>query len=226
MNQPAQQATVFSAVAEQSLGWARLVVSAEQLSCLRDGGGDYIANFITPAEETDLLAAVDAAPWQSDLQRRVQHYGYRYDYTERTVKTGDWLGALPPWAKKVVVRLMQKNIFNAPPGQLIVNEYEPGQGIAPHVDRDCFGPVVASLSLGGDCMMRIIPHDKGKNGAFDIVLQRRSLAIFQGKSRDVWRHGIAPRKNDMQNGCKIPRWRRVSLTFRTVRTERTERMNR
>ena len=32
--------------------------------------------------------------------------------------------------------------------QAIVNEYEPGQGIAPHVDRDCFGPVVATVSLG------------------------------------------------------------------------------
>ena len=32
--------------------------------------------------------------------------------------------------------------------QAIVNEYEPGQGIAPHIDRDCFGPVVATVSLG------------------------------------------------------------------------------
>ena len=30
----------------------------------------------------------------------------------------------------------------------VVVEYEPGQGIAPHIDRDCFGPVVATVSLG------------------------------------------------------------------------------
>jgi hypothetical protein len=31
-----------------------------------------------------LLDAVDAAPWLSDLRRRVQHYDYHYDYTYKS----------------------------------------------------------------------------------------------------------------------------------------------
>ena len=217
MSQRTLQASLFSAEDEQSQDCTRLVVPPEQLSRLQAAGGNYIANFITPEEETDLLAAIDGEMWKNDLQRRVQHYGYRYDYTERNINADNKLGSLPPWVEEINNRLMKQDLFISKPDQLIVNEYMPGQGIAPHTDRDCFGPVVASLSLGSDCMMRIRPHNEDKQDAFDIVLLRLSLVVLQGQSRDVWRHSIAPRQGDQQDGCKIPRQRRVSLTFRTIK---------
>lgn len=220
MTQPAQQTipTVIERPPEWTILEPKLVVPAEQESRLSEGGARYLADFISRDEESDLLGAIDAddKSWRDDLQRRVQHYGYRYDYSMRGISGDDRLGALPSWVKAICIRLVQQNIFVAEPDQLIVNEYEPGQGIAPHTDRDCFGPVIASLSLGSDCMMEIRPNGKNKESRFEIVLQRRSLVVFQGPSRKVWQHGIAPRQNDKQNGCKIPRRRRVSLTFRTV----------
>ena len=219
MKQSTQQTSLFSAVAEQSLAWGRLAVTAEQPASLHNGGAKYIADFITADEEAALLGAADAATWQTDLQRRVQHYGYRYNYTKRNINADSRLGVLPQWSGAIVERLMQEKIFATQPEQLIVNEYQPGQGIAPHTDRDCFGAVVVSLSLGSDCMMRIMPQCKSQQGGFDLVLLRRSLIVFQGDSRHIWRHGIAPRQSDQQNGNKIPRQRRVSLTFRTVNNE-------
>lgn len=218
MTQPAQQAipTVIDRPPKWTMLEPKLAVPAEQESRLREGCARYLADFISSDEEDDLLAAIKAELWREDLQRRVQHYGYRYDYSMRGISGDDRLGSLPSWVKVVCARLVQQNIFAAEPDQLIVNEYEPGQGIAPHTDRDCFGPVITSLSLGSDCMMEIRPNGKRKESRFDIVLQRRSLVVFQGVSRDVWQHGIAPRQSDKQNGCKIPRRRRVSLTFRTV----------
>ncbi len=150
------------------------------------------------------------------MPRYMQQYGYRYDYTARKLDAGAKLGELPNWATSITARLLQKNIFTAAPEQMLVNEYQPGQGIAPHTDRDCFGAVVASLSLGGDCMMRMMPHRRNLQHAFDIVLQRRSLLVLHGESRDLWRHSIAARSSDSQNGCRIRRQRRVSLTFRNV----------
>ncbi len=221
MSQPAQQMSLLLEGDEQPLDAGQLIIPPEQLSRLREGGGDYIEDFITPKEEDALLAEVDAAntEWLYDLKRRVQHYGYCYDYAERNIKSEHWLGTLPPWVDKVVKRLMKRKIFESQPDQLIVNEYEPKQGIAPHTDRNCFGPTVASLSLGSDCMMTIRPDRKNKSAAFEIVLRRRSLVVFRGKSRDVWKHGIAPRIKDAQNGYKVLRDRRVSLTFRTVKHE-------
>jgi len=218
MTPPTQQ--IIPVVNEQPLGWTRfepeLIVPENQESRLHEGGARYLADFISSNEEDNLLAAIDAKQWRRDLLRRVQHYGYRYDYTARDINSDDRLGALPSWVDAVCIRLVQQKIFSTKPGQLIVNEYEPGQGIAPHTDRDCFGPVIASLSLGSDCMMKIAPNHKCKASEFEIVLQRRSLVVFRGTSREVWRHGIALRKNDKHNGRKIPRKRRVSLTFRTV----------
>ena len=216
MSNLAFQQSLFPTENKQSHDGTRLVVPPQQISRLRAGGGDYISDFITAEEETDLLAAVDREVWKTDLRRRVQHYGYRYDYTERNIHADNRLGPLPIWVREVSERLTTKKIFQSKLDQLIVNEYQPGQGIAPHTDRDCFGAVVASLSLGSDCMMQITPHSETKQDAFDIVLQRLSLVVFQGQSREVWRHSIAPRKSDQQDGFKIPRQRRVSLTFRTV----------
>jgi hypothetical protein len=48
-------------------------------------GLKYVARYVSDSDETALLTAVDAETWRDDLKRRVQHYGYRYDYTARTV---------------------------------------------------------------------------------------------------------------------------------------------
>ncbi len=98
--------------------------------------------------------------------------------------------------------------------QAIINEYLPGQGIAPHIDRDCFGPIVATVSLGSAVNMDFCRDSTG-----DEYVQRlvpRSLVLLYGDARFKWRHGIAKRHYDMWNGHKTKRHRRVSITFRTI----------
>ena len=42
----------------------------------------YLKDFLSPAEQLECVKHVDAADdkWLNDLKRRVQHYGWRYDY--------------------------------------------------------------------------------------------------------------------------------------------------
>ena len=187
-----------------------------QVDTLRAGGADYQPGFISAGEEETLIGAIDRQFWNQDLRRRVQHYGYRYDYKERKATGSGRVGDLPDWVSFLCDRLVERKIFETRPQQLIVNEYEPGQGIAPHSDRDCFGPVVASVSLGSDCMMDIYRTPKAKEDAFKILLERCSLLVLRGMARERWLHGIRPNKADYQDGRKIPRGRRLSLTFRTM----------
>lgn len=171
---------------------------------------DYV-----PADEQDrFIAAVDAQPWRSDLRRRVQHYGYRYDYRARSVDRDMFLGPLPRWVLPLVQRLCAGGIFSEPPDQLLVNEYEPGQGIAPHIDCvPCFGPVIASLSLGSTCVLEL-----ARDGASQaIFLRPGSLLILADEVRFHWRHGIRARRSDIHANARWPRGRRISLTFRKVR---------
>jgi alkylated DNA repair dioxygenase AlkB len=178
-------------------------------------GLKYVPEFVAEPDETILLAAIDAAPWLVDLKRRVQHYGYRYDYKSRSVNPSMYLGPLPAWAQPLAARLAADGHMAMTPDQLIVNEYEPGQGITAHVDCvPCFGPVVCSLTLGSQCVMKLTPVD-GEGGEA-ILLQRRSLIVLANQVRYNWRHAIPGRKSDNVGGQIMPRQRRVSLTFRTV----------
>jgi hypothetical protein len=64
-------------------------------ACSAVSGLSLLPDFITEAEERELLLVINQQSWLTDLQRRVQHYGYRYDYTARQVTADLYLGALP-----------------------------------------------------------------------------------------------------------------------------------
>jgi alkylated DNA repair dioxygenase AlkB len=50
----------------------------------------------------------------------------------------------------------------------------------------------------------------------ELLLQPRSLLVLRGPARYNWRHGIPRRHSDIIDGRRVPRGRRVSMTFRTV----------
>lgn len=172
-------------------------------------------DFVSPEIGSRLLAEVDANPWRDDLKRRVQHYGWRYDYRARQVTQDLRLGPLPDWLAPLAGAVGDEAGFAATPDQVIVNEYLPGQGIAAHVDCvPCFGPVIASLSLGGAVEMAFRHVATGERRSH--VLLQGSLLILSGPARFEWTHAIAPRLSDVIAGVRTARTRRVSLTFRSV----------
>ena len=143
----------------------------------------------------------------------MQHYGYRYGYGKHS--SLDYLGKLPRWASQLASQLKKDSLVEEVPDQLIVNEYQPGQGIAPHIDREkFFKETILSLSLGSKCVIDFI-HAETRERA-SLLLVPKSLLIIQGEARHRWKHGIAPRKMDIHDGERIKRERRVSLTFRKV----------
>jgi alkylated DNA repair dioxygenase AlkB len=165
-------------------------------------------------DQQRLVAGIDAAPWSSQLRRRVQHYGHRYDYGRRGVG-GAPVPRLPEWAMTLGRRLHEDGYFDRPPDQVIVNEYLPGQGISAHIDRiPWFGPAVASVSLLSACVMEF-SHPKDK-ACVPVRLEPGSLYVMTGPARFTWRHAIPARKTDPGPNGRVPRNRRVSVTLRTV----------
>ena len=185
-------------------------------------GLDYRPDFLTASEEEGLLAHIDSSDWLTDLSRRVLHFGYKYDYTSRSLGEAARIGPLPDWLAELSDMVREaasqeaKQLLDSqrPFEQAIINEYQPGQGIAPHIDRDCFGPVVSTVSLGSAVNMDFCCDSSG-----DEYVQRlmpRSLVLLYGDARLKWCHGIAKRKSDTWNGERTLRQRRVSITFRTI----------
>jgi alkylated DNA repair dioxygenase AlkB len=174
----------------------------------------YIPHYLEPAQQEHMLTAIDACPWQTALKRRVQQYGYRYDYAKRTVDISLVLGALPDWIQPVLDQLALDGLTTGI-DQLIINEYQPGQGISSHIDCvPCFAETIVSISLGSTCTMVFTHHKTAEKRS--LLLESGSLVRLMGEARYEWKHGIPARHTDIIAGQRVPRTRRVSLTFRQM----------
>lgn len=179
-------------------------------------GLTYIPNYIDDKYHDRLLTVINEMPWRDDLKRRVQHYGYIYDYRSRGINKEMFLGDLPLFCDYFAEKFLEDKFFESKPDQVIINEYKAGQGIAAHVDCEpCFEDTVISMSLGSSCVMSFTSVDNPKI-KIEQVLQPKSIVILKEDARYQWKHGISAKKSDMINGQKVNRGTRISLTFRKV----------
>jgi hypothetical protein len=49
-------------------------------------------------DEATLLDLIDRRAWDTDMRRRVQQYGYLYEYKRHRIDAAMSLGLLPDWA--------------------------------------------------------------------------------------------------------------------------------
>ncbi|XP_031462038.1 alkylated DNA repair protein alkB homolog 8 [Phasianus colchicus] len=199
-----------------------------------------IENIISPEEERKMLESID---WRGDenaqnaqktlKHRRVKHFGYEFRYDNNDVDKDKPLpGGLPEICIPFLEKCLKQGYIKHKPDQLTVNQYEPGQGIPPHIDtHSAFEDEIISLSLGSEIVMDF-KHPDGHTVA--VMLPRCSLLVMTGESRYLWTHGITPRKYDViqasELGQKVGtitadvrdltlkrRETRTSFTFRKVR---------
>lgn len=178
-------------------------------------GLTYIPNFIDKLEVKNYIDCINSEKWSNELKRRVQHYGYKYDYKNRSINHSMFIGKLPNWTESLTEKFIKYNLINELPDQLIVNEYLPGQGIANHIDCEpCFTDTIISVSLGSYCIMDFI-NVKTKE-KIEVLLEPGSVVVLSNEARYDWTHGITPRKSDKFKGFKMIRDLRISMTFRKV----------
>lgn len=163
-------------------------------------------DYITADEEATLVEEIDGGEWDGRIARRIQQFGVDYR------SPGKLIGEVPLWAVRLSERFVADGFMEMPDG-LIVNEYLEGDGIAPHADKDWFGPVVVNLNLVDTWGLDMTLGDV----KLVIPMERRSVVVMAGPSRYEWHHAIAPRQKDVLNGVVKRRGpRRLSITFRTI----------
>ena len=172
-------------------------------------GFRLVPDAVTPAEEAQLAAQIDAAPlrpfefgqWRG--KRMTTHYGSAYDFARGRL---DEASPLPGWLLALRERLAP--LVGMDPATLeaaLLIRYDPGAGIGWHRDRPQYGEVLG-LSLGAPCVMRLRRRTAGGFERRKIGLPPRSLYRLSGEARWEWEHSIAP----MQIA-------RRSITFRSLR---------
>jgi len=183
-------------------------------------GFALVRDVISLAREEELLRVIGSQTWDgTSLKRRVQHYGFQYDYSARRPPTP--LQALPRWATELYDDVVDAGA-GAPsvPNQVIVNEYAAGQGIGAHTDHEAFfGDTIVAVSLGSPTALVLRPKrgGGGGGGGVTVLVPRRSAYRLQGAARYEWTHEIPARASDVWPGVGTARrGTRVSVTFRTV----------
>jgi alkylated DNA repair dioxygenase AlkB len=172
-------------------------------------GFRYAPEFLTEAEERELLARVEKTEWSEVrmhgviAKRRVAHFGLRYRYEGRKAEEGT---PIPEYLLGVRARLAAWAEVRAQDlVEALVTEYAPGAGIGWHRDAPMFGIVVA-VSLAGAARMRFRRVQAPSGPKLEAVLEPRSAYLLAGSARWQWQHHIPPTKE-----------LRYSVTFRPVR---------
>ena len=181
----------------------------------------YAPDFLGADEEATVVERIDRNPWSEELRRRVQHYGFRYDYRTRQTPAVEQGRPLTGWARAIARRLCEGGFLPEMPDQLIVNEYRGNQGIGRHRDSLCFADGIATVSLLESWEM-VFRRADGREAARAFRLERGSVAVLTGEARYDWTHEIPKRWSEPAPGHgggghgRTPRGRRLSLTFRRV----------
>ena len=164
----------------------------------------YFENAISPLHEVALLEAIDDAShkhvWVELRARRLQQ----------------WAAPLPSFLDRLANDLVSLGIFTKDykPNHILINAYEPDEGIAAHTDGPSYYPTVATLSLGSDCVMRYSvlhgrekEHEKGGQLIGEVILERRSLVVTSGVLYTEYAHSI-PEKEEVVSVSKMNLWKR------------------
>lgn len=205
--------------------------SLAPVEAARIPGLQLLEDYVDDATHATLVGAIDhAAAWEvrSEGGRRVQHYGLRFDYGTVRADTSGERPPWPDWCAELAARLVADGIMATVPDQITVNDYQPpkpgrnADGIHFHVDtHSAFGPVICSLSLLAETVMRFRPAaepGESARAALGVHLPPRSLLVLSGEARYGWEHSISARTADFHAaGVPRTRARRLSITFRSVR---------
>ncbi len=172
-------------------------------------GFRYAPDLIDAAEEARLVAAFADLPFKEFEfhgflgKRRVVSFGHRYDFNGGGLKKAE---PMPDFL--LPLRERAATFAGLAPDRLahaLITEYREGVSIGWHRDRPNYDDVIG-VSLLSPCTFRM----RRKRGAgwerASMQLDRRSVYLMRGASRDEWEHSI-PAVDAL----------RYSITFRSLR---------
>ena len=173
----------------------------------------YEPEFVTPTQETELLAGIaplslhEAQFREYFAKRRVAHFHEGADVPRYEDGDADSLssGPLPPFLVALRERVAN-HLGLAPEGfvHVLVSEYRPGTPIGWHRDRPEYG-IVVGVSLAGWGRMRFRPY-AARDARHTLVLDLapRSIYVMRDAIRWQWQHSMLPTRE-----------LRYSITLRT-----------
>lgn len=151
-----------------------------------------IENYL-PDEQTEQTLIANClsikSGWNQVSKRRVVAVGGTVSPKGALIPT-----PMPSWLHTLTSTIGNKfNLYGSQPANhVLINVYQPGDGIMPHTDGPVYFHQVAILSLGAPAVMRFYWRDNSTvpETACSVFLPPRSLLLFADKAYTECMHGI------------------------------------
>ena len=203
----------------------------------------YVPNFISEEEQRSILTELHQIPrnkWTMLSHRRLLSLPSTLTGQNKNTLLA---APLPKFLDNLVLtRFKDMRIFEESPhhepNHVLVNEYQPGEGIMPHTDGPAYHPTTATVSLGSHSVLEVYKkaenEERESSPTWCILQEPRSLLVT---TKDMYKdtlHGISEMTVDDHLGPeRIANWdllgdktafetgtaerqTRVSLTYRDV----------
>jgi len=176
-------------------------------------GFTYAPQFVSVAQEAQLLEAIRALPFEEAqykewrARRRIVSYGGRYDFTHQEIIEAP---PIPQFLQPLRAQLASwAGIAEERIQHAMIAEYRPSTPLGWHRDVPQFEDVLG-VSLLGHARLRFRPWPpaSGQRATWKIDLEPRSAYLMRGAARWQWQHAVSPTPD-----------LRYSITFRTRNTQ-------
>ncbi|EEB05222.1 2 OG-Fe(II) oxygenase superfamily protein Ofd2 [Schizosaccharomyces japonicus yFS275] len=173
-----------------------------QISPSEIPGLTYIPNVLPPSVQDELIQCLPDGILDRSTGRQAHLYR-------------PFAPVLQNLMQNFIPSAFKKQVWEGKDAEAIIMQvYNPGDGIIPHVDLPMFDDGIVIFSLLSDITMEFTqPSSKRKAS---VLLEKGSLTIMEGEARYQWLHGIPFRTGDWTNGTWIPRAQRCSITMRRI----------
>lgn len=212
----------------------------------------YARDFLSSAQGCEVMTWLGSIPEYSERwcrdgkimeerEESFQHNGKwtKLKHAKRKVALFDGtITDLPIILRRLTDTLVAVGAFppTRPPNHVLINEYQPGEGIMPHTDGPAYDNRTATISLGGsDVIFKLWPRDQKHDDSelvreasiqqdeipipsLEVILHGHgSLVLFSDDAYSNHCHEISEgvlEERTSSGGTLVERGYRVSLTFR------------
>lgn len=167
-----------------------------------------VDNFLGEMEQLKHLELLNSYQYFEYAGKDVQEHGAKGSfYIENPTTT-----VMPDLLANTSLKLVELGLVRVKPNYVLVNKYEPGRGIHPHVDDSFYDDGICGVTLSHGAVLDFFSEDNPQN-CYSTLLPPGAVFCMQRQARYKWKHQMQPRLFDFWDGW-VPRHTRVALTFR------------
>lgn len=168
-------------------------------------------NYLDSTAAAELSEEIQRFPFQPYYYKHCQEFGMNFSlYVTRSTQE-----SIPPVMAELAQRLLEDRLMLNLSNYVLVNRYQPGEGIHQHADDMYYEDGIATISLDSAVAMQF---RDGRNGVCRAMfLPAGALVRMLGPSRYLFEHSMPLRGFDVVDGMRVPRRMRTAVTFRVIR---------